>query len=63
MDELIQRSFSGGLSDVEAGRLRSWRRASPENEIHYLEMLRLWELTSPRPCLVDRCRQARSNGC
>lgn len=47
MDELIQRSFSGGLSDLEAGRLRSWRRASPENETHYLEMRRLWELTSP----------------
>lgn len=47
MDDLIQRHSLGALSDVEAERLRAWRRADPEHEARFQELARLWELSGP----------------
>lgn len=46
MEHLIVRSFQGRTSAEEEDRLRSWRKASPENERAFARMERLWALTS-----------------
>ncbi|MCK5649972.1 MAG: FecR domain-containing protein, partial [Gemmatimonadetes bacterium] len=46
MDELIIRVLSGTASSFEEERLKRWR-SSPENEAHYLETVRVWDLTAP----------------
>src|SRR6185295_580464 len=47
MDDLIQRYFVAGLSDLESGRLRAWRKAAPENEARFQGLCRVWELSGP----------------
>ncbi|MEO8448903.1 MAG: FecR domain-containing protein [Gemmatimonadota bacterium] len=47
MDDLIQRYFVAGLSDLESGRLRLWRKAAPENEARFQALCRVWELSGP----------------
>jgi len=47
MDDLIQRYCAGELTDLELGRLRAWRKAAPENEARFNELVRLWELSGP----------------
>lgn len=47
MDELIIRVLSGTASSFEEERLKRWRSESPENEGHYLETARIWDLTEP----------------
>ncbi len=47
MDELIIRVLSGTASTFEEERLKRWRSESSENEAHYLETSRVWDLTAP----------------
>jgi transmembrane sensor len=44
MDEVILRSFRDKLSTLEERRLQNWRRASAENEEHYQQLARLWQI-------------------
>jgi transmembrane sensor len=44
MDEVILRSFREKLSTLEERRLQNWRRASAENEEHYQQLARLWQV-------------------
>ena len=41
MDELIDRTRRGEASDDEVARIDAWRKATPANERHYRETLRL----------------------
>ena len=47
MDELIIRVLSGTASTFEEERLKRWRSEASENEAHYLETSRVWDLTAP----------------
>jgi len=47
MDHLISRYLTGELTDLETGRLRSWRKAAPENEERFRTLVRAWELSGP----------------
>lgn len=51
-DDLIARALSGELTHDDLSRLRSWRRARPENEARYRDLARTWEisgLAAPTP--------------
>jgi len=47
VDELIIRVLSGAASSFEEERLKRWRSETPENEAHFLETARIWDLTEP----------------
>lgn len=47
MDELILRSLQGRASELDERILLKWRRASPENEVYYRQLVRLWEAELP----------------
>ncbi len=44
MDEVILRSFRERLSTLEERRLQNWRRESADNEEHYQQLARLWQI-------------------
>lgn len=44
MDEVILRSFREALSTLEERRLQNWRRESADNEEHYQQLARLWQI-------------------
>ena len=45
IDEIIVRSLQGKATDGDEAVLGAWRRAEPENERHYQELVGLWNLT------------------
>lgn len=44
MDDLILRSFREKISTLEERRLQNWRRESAENEEHYQQLARIWQV-------------------
>src|SRR5256712_2484687 len=53
IDPLLARSLRGEVSPEEEATIREWRRASPENEIEYLELARLVTLAARIPELIE----------
>jgi len=53
IDPLLARSLKGEASPEEEATVREWRRATPENEIEYLELARLVALAARIPELIE----------
>jgi transmembrane sensor len=53
IDQLLARSLKGEASPEEEATVRDWRRATPENEIEYLELARLVALAARIPELFE----------
>ena len=60
MDELILAALQDRLTPDDGARLEAWRRASPQNEAHYLAMARLWGMSARVDPLEARVNDAPS---
>lgn len=47
MEELIVRVLSGEATALEVRQLEAWRTASPDHELRYAQLHRLWQVTGP----------------
>jgi transmembrane sensor len=47
MDEILTRSLQGKATPAESQRVRRWRDADPEHELHWQELQRVWAAVSP----------------
>lgn len=45
IEEIITRSFSGGISPEEKDLLLQWLQESPENEKHYAQFKNIWQIS------------------
>ena len=51
MEDLIIRVLGGNASPFEVERLKRWRGRTRDNEQHFQEVARIWELTAPEPAV------------